>query len=350
MEARLTRLETKADNMGREIWILEGALKKLFVLFLLGFVCVPGQAWALPDEQIQMMVKADPRFAFVEQTLINTWKSTPKNFKDKHREYYVSWIKTDRDKNAAIHMRNGLSFIDAYTYETALFNNTLRSLLPRERQKKTRYIDLRRLTASTQQVQSNQPLVVPQANQKEQTSEAKDAEWVKQFYQFDPHANRVTGDIAYYSLIAFSHDDEKTLVGLKAWPKSELQALSLLLDMGFEGSRHYQDFDSRPMFFLRAARHFTSTVRDMAGLATYAEVISGRVGGSTQESHGAAEYGTYIFYPEEAAAPRVIGFEHETVGLNYTEVFDCKDRLLRLHMKDNLWVGKIEYLGECEKK
>gem|GEM_PF-7057470 len=38
------------------------------------------------------------------------------------------------------------------------------------------------------------------------------------------------------------------------------------------------------------------------------------------------------------------------MNLNYTEVFDCKDRLLRLHMKDNLWVGKIEYLGECEKK
>jgi len=177
--------------------------------------------------------------------------------------------------------------------------------------------------------------------------EAKDKAMEKQFYLFNPRVNHVTGDIAYFSMIAYSIDYEKTITALKNWPKSELQALSLLLDLGFENSKYYNDFENRPMVFHRSITYFSTTVKDLSGLATYTEVISGRIGSHTQGDYGAAEPGIYMFYPEHDASPRIVGFGHDTVGFHEDEIYNCRDRQLRLYMINELWVGKVEYLSEC---
>jgi hypothetical protein len=89
------------------------------------------------------MVRTDPLFASVEQTLSDTWKALPPEYKKKHRASYLQWIKTDRDEYAAALMRDkGLSFNEAYTAETAEANNRLRAALPRSIQRKVRHIDM----------------------------------------------------------------------------------------------------------------------------------------------------------------------------------------------------------------
>ena len=174
-----------------------------------------------------------------------------------------------------------------------------------------------------------------------------EATMAKQFHEFNARTNHVTGDMAYYSLVAFSIDAEETLATLKAWPKIEIQALSLLLDLGFENSMYGPDYDAQPMAFLRLSRNFTSTVKDMAGLADYSEVIVGKLGESTQERFGVADPGSSVFYPEGGAVPRIVRFSHETIIPDWNDLYACNDMQLRLHMKDEHSVGKVEYLSEC---
>jgi S1-C subfamily serine protease len=98
--------------------------------------------WALPDEQVQQMVRTDPLFAFVENTLLINWKYMPERYKNMYRTAYIDWIKVNRDIHAFNLMQKGLSFNQAYTAETALFNNTLMEALPPIVQQRLLYIDI----------------------------------------------------------------------------------------------------------------------------------------------------------------------------------------------------------------
>ena len=136
----------------------------LIAASLFCFTHNPALLWALPDEQVQQMVRTDPLFAFVEKALLNNWKATPKQYKNMYRPSYLEWIKTNRDKRAANLMREGLSFNEAYTVETALFNNTLRGVLPPAVQRRLYYIDmpeLYALMAEARKRKSNRGQYVP---------------------------------------------------------------------------------------------------------------------------------------------------------------------------------------------
>jgi S1-C subfamily serine protease len=101
--------------------------------------------WALPDDQVQKIVRTDPVFAYVEHTLLDNWSMLPKQYKNMYRQSYLDWIKFIRDRNALRIMQEGITFNEAYTIETALFNNLLRDALPRSIQRRLYYIDMEQL-------------------------------------------------------------------------------------------------------------------------------------------------------------------------------------------------------------
>jgi len=59
---------------------------RLISILLLSYcMAFPDFTWALPDSEVQKLIKADQTFAYVEKTLLDTWAAAPKDFKRKYR-------------------------------------------------------------------------------------------------------------------------------------------------------------------------------------------------------------------------------------------------------------------------
>lgn len=107
-----------------------------FLILLVSPFCFSGPLSALPDEEVQKLVKSNPDFARAETTLLDNWKLLPKATRSKIREQQLKWIATERDKEAAAFMSQGFSFVQAYTLCTAARNNMLVNLMPANQRKK----------------------------------------------------------------------------------------------------------------------------------------------------------------------------------------------------------------------
>ncbi|MDR3154552.1 MAG: hypothetical protein LBW85_09880 [Deltaproteobacteria bacterium] len=76
------------------------------------------EALALPDSEVQRLVRSYPSFARAERRLVSTWVNLPKEFKAYIRAEQIRWIKTVRDQEARMFMDEGVGYVEAYTLVT----------------------------------------------------------------------------------------------------------------------------------------------------------------------------------------------------------------------------------------
>jgi hypothetical protein len=88
----------------------------LFIsIFILSFSVV---AFALPDEQIQQMVRSSPTFRAAENRIVAIWDNLTRQQRAQLKDEQVYWIVTQRDVEANALMRAGYSKVEAYTIVT----------------------------------------------------------------------------------------------------------------------------------------------------------------------------------------------------------------------------------------
>ncbi|MDR1871660.1 MAG: hypothetical protein LBS60_06990 [Deltaproteobacteria bacterium] len=97
---------------------------------------------ALPDSEVQRLKAQDPLFAWVEDTIVDTWRRFPSQTKREVRQNQIDWVQTDRDLEAQYLMDKGLPYADAYIFCTAARNNQLVDILPPNHKKNYVHIDL----------------------------------------------------------------------------------------------------------------------------------------------------------------------------------------------------------------
>jgi hypothetical protein len=88
------------------------------------FLACPN-AWALPDEEIQAMVRMDGNFRAAERRILRVWANLSADLKSELRREQIRWIKADRDREALEWMRRGKSKIESYTIVTNSRSNYL---------------------------------------------------------------------------------------------------------------------------------------------------------------------------------------------------------------------------------
>ena len=98
------------------------------VVFLLSLI-VSLSAYALPDAEVQKLVKSCPEFAAAEKEILAVWQKLPKATKRQLQKSQLEWIKTKRDEEAAALMQKGYSYEQAYTKVTQDKTVELRSHL-----------------------------------------------------------------------------------------------------------------------------------------------------------------------------------------------------------------------------
>ncbi len=91
-------------------------MKILLALLLYAFIFLTTvTSFALPDSEVQTLVKSNPVFAESEKLLLETWKQLPAEIKQAQKASQMEWIKVSRDQNAKILMHEGMSFAEAHT-------------------------------------------------------------------------------------------------------------------------------------------------------------------------------------------------------------------------------------------
>jgi hypothetical protein len=75
-------------------------------------------ARALPDEEVQAMVRESPVFRAAENRILRIWAGLPKDRKQRVRASQLEWIAVWRDEEAAALMRKGYSQAEAYAWVT----------------------------------------------------------------------------------------------------------------------------------------------------------------------------------------------------------------------------------------
>ena len=112
----------------------------LVIVFLL--LMPAGSAWALPDEEVQVLTSISPAFKAAEENIVAVWQRIPSATRRKLRASQIEWIKTIRDQKAQKLMGQGYSFAQAYTIVTDNKARELRQYLPARRIKRAEYLAL----------------------------------------------------------------------------------------------------------------------------------------------------------------------------------------------------------------
>jgi TPR repeat protein len=86
-------------------------------------------ALALPDEEVQQLVKSSSTFKNAEERILRVWGDLPKDVRSQVRQSQVDWIKTGRDNEANLLMDKGYSKADAYAEVTNKRSDYLESLV-----------------------------------------------------------------------------------------------------------------------------------------------------------------------------------------------------------------------------
>ncbi|MDR2459613.1 MAG: hypothetical protein LBE38_02345 [Deltaproteobacteria bacterium] len=94
---------------------MKAAIILICSLFLL---TLSVSAFALPDEQIQEMVRRSPDFSRAENRIVTIWDQLTRQQRATLRDEQVEWITVHRDQEANALMRAGYSKIEAYTIVT----------------------------------------------------------------------------------------------------------------------------------------------------------------------------------------------------------------------------------------
>lgn len=267
--------------------------------------------FALPDSEIQKMVKADPHFAYVEKTLLDNWKKIPKEYKKHIRTYQLDWISTFRDKEAAELMAMGLSKSQAYAVSTAARNNLLRESMPREIQRKMIFINLDDLAQRYINDENKA------ARKKYEKLEQAKRDAAEKFWATD--ITVMNNEIAFQAAAAYDADSKRAAKKLKTLPQRELKALYLLVREHDSTNRYQSILDS-------VMHSFVALVKDLAGEQPYGLVVRGRLGELVPGTQGSSGNGTYLFYPHETDEVVTIVMEGRTV--DYREDKTAKDVVL----------------------
>ena len=183
--------------------------------------------------------------------------------------------------------------------------------------------------------------------------DATDKSMAKRFHQFNPNKNPVTEDIADCTFVAYGFDQKKTAAKLMAWPKDKLQTLAPLME---KRSPSMDSWENWSMAFLQASSLLVEQVTDLAGLQSYSEVITGKLGESLPADfdNGRFTPECYKFHLEGKTTTRKICFQYGTFTALGEEgsscsVYDSHVRL-RLHLFNKEDVGKVEFLDKCSAK
>lgn len=102
-------------------------MKSIIKICLMMIFFHAATAEALPDSEVQKMVKQDKDFAAVEKLINDTWNGLPTDVKNRLRPDQLEWIKNTRDKQAEKLIKEGTPRIKAYTVITMHRANYLRS-------------------------------------------------------------------------------------------------------------------------------------------------------------------------------------------------------------------------------
>jgi hypothetical protein len=95
-------------------------IKTQFILIItLSFLSLfQGASFALPDDEIQRMVKISPTFKHAEDRIVYIWANLTKQQKKELKEEQIYWINVLRDEEANALMKKGHTFFEAYTIVT----------------------------------------------------------------------------------------------------------------------------------------------------------------------------------------------------------------------------------------
>ena len=287
-------------------------MKKICFLLLacLYFSYVPAIC-ALPDAEVQKLVKTSPEFAAAEKELLDTWKNLPAELKAAIKDYHIEWIKVERDIDAADLMKAGYSYEEAYTIVTRKQTELLQQVV----------LELKRTNLDNKK--KSAPISAnKEKEEKEKNRQILAAEFFETKEPF--HINT----LFFNALVAaYSVDRVKTVKKLKTFSKKDLNTLYLLT--------LYHPLPKEEFLRSKESVELDATLGDLAGKRKYTKVEQGTMGTFLD---GGSSYAVYEFIDKNGENKAVeIGPETFLDGIE----LPSEGQPVALFFLNDAFVGKI---------